>query len=524
MVQVILFTDRAPEQKHRFGSKLNSVRYSYSAGAHKLASVLRQCGFSVLVVPSCLNLTFNAVKKIINQNLNSLIWVGISTSLMQSHSPSYKEYRQQWMHSNDWLIDPSLLFQTVYDYQRITFEMPWAQDEIWALSNFLKSSNIPLILGGSHVTRILNGGIKTLDSNTYVVRGNAEEWVKDFTNKRQQDPNHVPSYVNDNDHYDNNKFKQSTIHWTEQDLIDPNDWLPIEIARGCAFNCAYCSYEHKGKFDLYKDTQVLRDELIRNYELFGVTRYMLVDDLYNDSKEKVRILYDQVWSRLPFKVEWTSYMRLDMFWADPESIQIIEASGAKYGTLGIETLHDRAGRKVGKGLGRTRTLETLEQLKAAWGDRVLVNAQMIAGLPDEPYDHIVDTINWTIQTDLLHSVTWAPLFISPMASWRHTETSSAMSLNNEKYEITWEGKVWRNNQGLTFAMVDDLVSKYFYQNYQRYRVHFGNYPDLRVAGLTHDDIVHVPKTAIELLPLDDLGHILDQKVKNRLYKIIEQTE
>ena len=73
---------------------------------------------------------------------------------------------------------------------------------------------------------------------------------------------------------------------------------------------------------------------------------MLVDDLYNDGKKKVRELYDKVWSKLPFDVEWTSYMRLDMFWADPESIEIVKASGARAGNFGIETLHNKAGAKV----------------------------------------------------------------------------------------------------------------------------------------------------------------------------------
>jgi hypothetical protein len=79
---VIIFADRAPDGRHRFGSKINSIRYTYSAGAFKIASVLRQSGFSVLVVYSCLNLSFSAITKIINDNSKNLLWVGISTSLL----------------------------------------------------------------------------------------------------------------------------------------------------------------------------------------------------------------------------------------------------------------------------------------------------------------------------------------------------------------------------------------------------------------------------------------------------------
>ena len=81
-------------------------------------------------------------------------------------------------------------------------------------------------------------------------------------------------------------------------------------------------------------------------------------------------------------------MRLDMLWADPDSAEIIRDSGCKFAQFGIETLHNVAGRKVGKGLGRDRILETLERLKPLWKDDVLVSAGFIAGLPFEPIESI----------------------------------------------------------------------------------------------------------------------------------------
>lgn len=525
MAHVIIFADRAPEQRHRFGEKLNSIRYTYSAGPYKIASVLRQKGFEVLVVSSCLNLTFKSIKSIIKNNSKNLLWVGISTSLLQSHSPNYNIYRQQWQESAADFVNPGLMFETIYDLKKVKFEMPWADKEIRMISEFLKPLNVPLIMGGSYVTRVLNGGIMTpLDSNTYVVRGNAEQWVIDFTLQKSNDSNASPHILNNNTEYDSIHFKSSTIDWEVSDLIDKDDWLPIEVARGCAFNCAYCNYEHKGKFDLYKKPEVLLAEFIRNYEKFGVTKYMLVDDLYNDSKEKVRILYDEVWSKLPFNVEWTSYMRLDMFWADPESIEIIKASGARYGTLGIETLHNAAGRKVGKGLGRERIIETLHNLKNSWKDDVLVNGQFIAGLPEEPEEHIRETMQWTITTDLLHSVTWAPLFISPNANWRHDDVASTISKDNNKFGITWEGRVWKNNLGMTFTLADQLVKEYYETKDKSYRVHFGNYGDLRIAGLTHEQIVSLPKNKTDINWLEQLGDNLGNKVLNRLNKIIHSHE
>jgi hypothetical protein len=524
MAHVILFTDRAPEQRHRYGKKLNSIRYNYAAAAYKLATVIRSAGFTVLVVPNCLSLSFAGVQKIIRQNSKNLLWVGISTTLMLSHSTDWDSYRSKWLNNDSDFVDPGLLFETIYDITSVQGEMPWGHAELGEISRWLTSINTPLILGGAVVTEFLKGGLKTLDKNTHIVRGNSEVWVVNFTVERNNDRNFEPPYVNNNSEYDNTDFKLSTIKWESEDIIHHDDWLPIEVARGCAFNCAYCTYEHKGRFDLFKDPEILRAELIRNYELYGVTKYMLVDDLYNDSKNKIRILHDKVWSKLPFKPQWTAYMRLDMFWADPESIELIEASGAVYGTLGIETLHDVAGRKVGKGLGKHRILETLENLKSKWQDRVLLNSQFIAGLPDEPIEHIRETMEWCAKTDLLHSISWNPLFIAPPTGWRHSDRNSKMGLDNSHYGITWNGRVWQNNTGVTFTMVDDLVKEYYQHMNKSYRVHFGNYSDLRSAGLSHADIITLPKTPVEQLPLEKLGEVLEHKVQDRLNNILNRTD
>lgn len=521
MIDVLIFTDRSPEQRHRWGKKLNSIRYGYSAGPYKIASILRQMGLKVLVVSSCFNLSFAAIKKIITKHKDSLLWVGISTTLMQMISKDYEGYRTQWKETTNDFADVSLLYgEILYSFKGAKFEMPWHQNEIWLLSEFLDSINIPLILGGSNITNHLNGGIQKIHKNTFFVRGNAEQWVRDYTSSKIKNRQLQPPYENNNSEYDAVEFKNSKILWTEDDLIEPDDWLPIEVARGCAFNCAYCTYEHKGKFDLYKNPKVLYEELIKNYETFGTTKYLIIDDLYNDSKEKVRVLYDEVWSKLPFRAEWTSYMRLDMFWTDPESAEIILASGARCGVFGIETLHSVAGKKVGKGLGKTRILETLTHLKKTWGDEIIISGNFVAGLPDEPVESIIETLEWSINSDLMHTVSWMPLFIASPHLLSKKTNISKIDADNAKYQFTWIDGEWKNNVGVTFSIADQLISDYYENKYKKYRIHHGNYCDLRNLGLSHSNIVEITSTDIEKLPLNYWGDLIESKVEKRLLKIL----
>lgn len=491
MAHVILFTDRAPRSWSFDQYRYDTQYLTHSAGAFKLASHLRQHGFQVLVVPNCCRLSWAGMQQIINQNSRDLLWVGISTTFLSIKRSSLDSYREQWMHSTDAILSMDALTQQIHSWEVVT-ELVLGTKETNCMARWLKDRyDVPLLIGGAWVSTIKDGNLHNLDPNVYIVDSiTAEKYVEEFSKSRLKDPQADPPFFVDNSHYDRVEFKTSTIDWLPQDQVEEGITLPIEVARGCAFNCAYCQVPRKDTVENYKDPEVLRQEMIRNYEMFGTTRYLIVDDLYNDSKKKVRELYDKVWSRLPFQPEWSSYMRLDMFWADPESIEIVKASGAKLGTFGIETLHDAAGKKVGKGLGKKRILETLQRLKESWGDDILVNGLFITGLPKEPRESLHETIQWLETTDLLSSYTIVPLWVTPPAHRHMTLINHDMDRDNEKYLIRWkDDNTWINDQGITFTEANQLAAECMKNRPRGMRVGFSDYADLRTLGLSHQDIV-----------------------------------
>lgn len=523
MANVIIFTDRAPQQYGFDPLAFGAAYYSPPAGAYKIASVLRQQGFSCVVIPNCLSLSLNGIKQIIHNNCQDLLWVGISTTFLNVKEANLDIYRSIWHESDDAIIGIESLFGYHQSYQGAT-EMAWESNEINAVADICASIRVPLLVGGAYVTAMRNVVLQNVKENVYIISGNAESVILKFTVAKNEDRAVEPPYVNDNRHYDDVLFKTSTIHWEASDLIDPNIWLPLEVSRGCAFNCAYCSYDRKSSADSYKDPVTLREELIRNYELFGVTKYMLLDDLYNDSRDKVRVLYDQVWSRLPFPIEWASYMRLDMIWADQESAEILKQSGARIGSFGIETLHDTAGRKVGKGLGRQRIIETLQMLKEIWRNDTLVHAFFLAGLPHEPLDSIIETMEWTRTTDLLFSYKWAPLWITPPEHFTMVSDLgiNAISKENEKFGVTWpEPLIWQNSMGVRFDQVDYLASESMRQVPMGLRIGWSDYADLRTAGMTHDEIVGIRTGATDIKRLAESAKQVKLLIDARLQKSLQ---
>jgi radical SAM superfamily enzyme YgiQ (UPF0313 family) len=492
MAHVILFTDRAPKSWSFDKFNLDSEYVTYSSGAYKVASHLRGLGYKVLVVPNCLRFSFSGVKKIIEQNSKELLWVGISTTFLMMRDNGMAYYRELWHDSVSPIIDNQSLFKKIDTWQAST-ELVWNTGELNRIADHLESNyQVPLLIGGAWVSRIQGGNFQRNSNNLHIVTGYAEKFVEDFTRKRSQDRSAEPMYLVDNKTYDDVEFKKSMILYEATDIIDPNMALPVEVSRGCAFNCAYCDFPRKSTFDSFKDPDTLRNELIRNYEMFGVTKFLLVDELYNDSVEKVEILHDKVWTKLPFQPEWSTYMRLDMFWAAPHTIDLVKNSGARLGSFGIETMHDKAGRKVGKGLGKSRILETLHMLKEKWGTDVIVNANMIAGLPQEPLDHIRETMEWIDNTDLIHSYQYNPLWVSPPEHDAFVKIKNPMSHDYDKYGIKWISPgIWQNELGITFKDVDLLVKEKLNKRRSAVRVGFGDYADFRHIGLNHEDLVKI---------------------------------
>lgn len=521
MAHVIIFTDRAPKRRAK---DLTNLQYTHFAGAGKIASMIREKGLTAIIVPNCLNLSFAGMKQIIENNKKDLLWVGISTTLMgmQVTDDDIKTYETLWRDTTELTIDIDFLIQKIK--QETREQLPWNNRVLGRISHYLESSHqVPLIIGGAYSTSVDTTGA-LVHRNMHVVHGYAEQYVRELTDNLIKDKTTEVPYIVSNDHYDDYEFKQSRIQWTDTDFIEPDDWLTVEVARGCAFNCSYCNYPKRGKFEAYKDPKVLRNELIENYEKFGVTKFLLVDDLYNDTKEKVRRLYDECWSKLPFAPEWVSFMRLDMLWADPESAEIIKASGARYGQFGIETLHDRAGTKVGKGLGKKRIIETLESLNKIWGTDVLIGASMISGLPHEPLESIEQTIEWTSTTDLLHGTFWTPMLMIPPQEGPIGMTGLKNKIDSdfEKFGITWlNDRDWINSVGVTRQQTVDAVKKFHPKNPWQGRFNYSVYADLRSNGFTHEQIANMKNGSISDADFQRSMEISRQKINKRLEKILQ---
>lgn len=195
-------------------------------------------------------------------------------------------------------------------------------------------------------------------------------------------------------------FADYEMRYEDHDLILNDEVLMLEVARGCIFRCTFCSFPLNGKkkFDYIRSRDSLRQELIDNYERFGITRYMLGDDTFNDSVDKCKMLYE-ITQSLPFKIEFFAYLRLDLLAAHPETIEYVFDSGCRGAFFGIETMNPKTASIIGKGGRREKLIETIEYIKNKYGDRVSLFASFIYGLPYEDLDSLQQTTDWLLSPD-----------------------------------------------------------------------------------------------------------------------------
>jgi radical SAM superfamily enzyme YgiQ (UPF0313 family) len=233
--------------------------------------------------------------------------------------------------------------------------------------------------------------------------------------------------------------------FTDQDNIQPGESLPIELARGCIFSCKYCRYPYIGKKknDYIRDFELVKREMLHNYEKWGVTNYYLLDDTFNDNQVKLEAWVEMV-KTLPFKIHYSCYMRPDLLHAHQDNAVELSEVGLASTFLGVESFHPEAANMVGKAWSGKHAKEWLPKLyHDLWKEKTTFRMGFIAGLPPDTFKDLMSTHDWAVSNKLPNWI-WHGLNISRDASNAWT---SEFDRNAEKYGFEWftqDGSVlWR---------------------------------------------------------------------------------
>ena len=387
-----------------------------SIGAYAVAHAVRKTGRSVQVIDFTDWFSeeelLNTAKRFVGPNTK---FIGVSSTFYQSEDSEV--HKDAWMDKNFIIGLPANVVSVVKKLKE-------------------ERSDIKFLLGGAN-----SHYFKEYSFFDAVFHSYSDESIIEYieNNHRLWPKIQTMSIIEGEDHPIN--VEHLTHRWEDNDFIFPGETLPLEISRGCIFKCKFCNFQltGKNKLDYLRDAEILKDELLYNYEKFGTTNYTFADDTFNDSTVKLERLHKVVTS-LPFKINFTTYMRLDLLYAHREQIQLVKEIGLRSAFFGIESYNPETAKLIGKGMASTKVKDFLLELRNDhFKENINFVCSFILGLPLENLASMRQTAEWNKLHDI-NSI-YLPLFIRSTARYK-----SDIDSNYEKYGYTLEGngQSWTN--------------------------------------------------------------------------------
>jgi hypothetical protein len=423
-------------------------------GAHRIASHLRDNGYSCLVLDFCADLTFDKWQEICNYA------VGENTKLL-AISSTWLPYRNKNTHAVGKLVNKSAnkdtTLESLYPNKGFIYDLVKNDVKPWFDLIKSKSPKLKILMGGPKIDFYSD-----IPVDHFIV-GLGETQLMDFLKDRKRI---WPKYINHDENAQGPSwdFALSSTYYQQEDFLNPNETLSLEFTRGCRFKCAYCSFPLIGQknFAKYiKDKDVLYRELMENYDKWGITKYWCADDTLNDSVEKLEHI-ESVTRRLPFKFKMRAYTRLDVMVTQPQQLDLLKEIGLVSTWIGLETLHDTASKIVGKGMDPEKRKDMLIEMRKKWGHDIYCDAGYIVGLPYENSESVKSAVEFSLEKDnVIDHLQLQPLILNPKNDNLPYTARSDMDLNYKKYGYDIPDmsmpNLWTKNDGTDISSMKDAV-------------------------------------------------------------------
>lgn len=422
-------------------------------GGYRLRTAAKRAGYNILIIDFVGDIDSEQIQQIIGSNYTeNLKFIGFSTSWIDVSN----EKAFSWL-NEEFFVSVKTKFPTVkiitggHDELNRKLLMKYSDYHFHGFSDntfveFLK------MLNGRQDYNLISS------RNNLLFKGN-------FIDSNNTDPVTNPDEI-------------ETIY-EDYDAFEKYQPVPIEISRGCIFRCGFCRHPFQGKkdFDSYQRTPAsIARELERNYNLFGTTRYTVMDDTFNDSIEKMDRLKKAIeLAKIP-KFEFVAYIRPELLVTKPEMIPMLGELGLRGAFLGIESFSKIARKAIGKGIDIEKILEASHSMASYNNNQILIHASLIVGLPHETRDEILKTQEYLKSANSpFRSWIWQSLGIrNDGISLKDSQSTFDKNFEDYGYSIPLNTNKWSNESfnyltaaKLTHDLNNEVAAK---QRYAGWRV------------------------------------------------------
>jgi radical SAM superfamily enzyme YgiQ (UPF0313 family) len=191
-------------------------------------------------------------------------------------------------------------------------------------------------------------------------------------------------------------MKSLKIKYEIRDDIQPWDWLTLELARGCIFQCTYCNFPVLGvKDDHTRSAEDFEEEIKENYERWGVTSYYIADETFNDYSAKIN-KFAEVIDRINIQTTMTGFIRADLLVNRKQDWDSLIKLGFWGQFYGVETMNHASAKAVGKGMNPIKLRDGLLEARKYFKARGPYRGSMgiVVGLPHETIESQLATFDW----------------------------------------------------------------------------------------------------------------------------------
>lgn len=492
-------------------------------GAYRLATELRSQGYDVLV------LDFLSKWLLDLKEFDKLLKLIISDQTL------FVGYSGTFFSQNEKIGKSLDTFDDFYNHKNSTIS-PWpvGTNAIRLINRRIKSLNpgIKIFYGGAWASNALDRLGPNETGVDYVVQGFADSYIVDLMNNLQN-KKHI-SYSFENNckviKYDVTGAQfdfvnQSHTVYHESDCLSENEILPLETSRGCMFKCKFCSFpllgRKKNDTSYHKHVSVVAQELKRNYETFGVNRYMFVDDTFNETTSKLQEIRDAI-KQSGIDIKFFCYLRLDLVERYPEQIELLKDMGMQSAFIGIETLNTKSARAVGKSSDPESVKHTLELMRTAFGDQCNIHASFIAGLPYETEETFNQWMSWVHErSDLIDSFNIQKLSLNT----KDTSWPSEITRNPEKYGYTLDHSgEWINNVGMTEQDAIKISESWLNRSWESGRLKIGGFDimGMQNLGFDFDELKHQQLNQLPISTIKDRYQQKFDRYQQKLYEYLNK--
>lgn len=255
------------------------------------------------------------------------------------------------------------------------------------IADQFRQRNIPVIMGGHHVTALPNEALMHCDS---VVRGEGEDlWpmiINDIREKRLKQVYETGSLFN---------LEKSPIpDFSEIDFsrylkppLSSVPLLPIQATRGCPFNCDFCSVTSflGPNFRMRKISSVI-DEIQKR----GSAYYFFIDDNIIGNISYARELFKAL---SLVKIKWMGQFTTQIV-NYPDLVELAAKSGCIGTYLGLESISTNALRSMNKKLNDVNRYKAIFQLLHKFKIRPI--ASIIFGFDTDDNSVFDETVNFLL--------------------------------------------------------------------------------------------------------------------------------